>query len=124
MIYHRLWYRTSVSSVAQGLEDAFDGNHRTDLQRVIVREHLESTVGAHDVPEIEYTYREEDAKSNPEKYYVCDAEDRVINALLPTPESSNLLQLARLPTCAVFHRLTAGKGVPHSFAGTPLIPHT
>lgn len=27
------------------------------------------------------------------------------------------LPLARLPTCAVFHKLTAGRGVPHTFYG-------
>lgn len=27
------------------------------------------------------------------------------------------LELARIPTCAVFHKLTPGKGVPHSFIG-------
>ncbi|KAI0074569.1 hypothetical protein K474DRAFT_1524322 [Panus rudis PR-1116 ss-1] len=28
---------------------------------------------------------------------------------------SNLTALARIPTCVVFHQLTPGKGVPHSF---------
>lgn len=27
------------------------------------------------------------------------------------------LPLVRLPTCAVFHKLTAGRGVPHTFYG-------
>lgn len=79
-------------------------------------------MGEHPIPEISYAYRnpDEDVASESEKYYVCDPEDHVINKLLPK-ESSGLLQLARLPTCAIFHRLTSGKGVPHSFAGWPVM---
>lgn len=99
----------------QGLEDAFDGNHRSDLQSVIVREHMEKTEDDHIVPDAAYSYGEEDVVSESETYYVC--EDPVISQLLPSKESSSLLQLARLSTCAIFHRLTSGKGVPHSFSG-------
>ena len=105
-----------TTSPIQGLEDAFDGNHRSDLQNVIVREHLERTVGASSVPEVGYAYTEDDGAEEDEKYYVCDPEDRVVSRILPSREYTKLLQLARLPTCAVFHRTTSGKGVPHSFS--------
>ncbi|KIP07228.1 hypothetical protein PHLGIDRAFT_118284 [Phlebiopsis gigantea 11061_1 CR5-6] len=100
-------------SWAKGLEDAFDSNHRSDLQNVIIREQLERTVGEGQVPEVGYADAEDDGASEHEKYYVCDPEDHVVSQILPSRE---LLQLARLPTCAVFHRTTSGKGVPHSFA--------
>ena len=83
---------------------------------MIIREHLEHTVGESSVPEVGYAYAEDDGASENEKYYVCDPEDRVVSQLLPSREYSKLLQLARLPTCAVFHRTTSGKGVPHSFS--------
>ena len=42
----------------QGLEDAFDGNHRSQLQNVIVREHLQTSDGDYDLPGIGYEQRE------------------------------------------------------------------
>ena len=33
------------------------------------------------------------------------------------PEDLKMKALARIPTCAVFHKLTPGQGVPHSFVG-------
>lgn len=98
----------------QGLEDAFDGNHRSDLQHVIVREHTEEIVG-HPIAEVRY--EDDNASELTENYFVCDPTRHVLDEVLPTKDSDSLLQLARLPTCAVFHRLTSGKGVPHSFAG-------
>ncbi|GJE85382.1 KUP/HAK/KT family potassium transporter [Phanerochaete sordida] len=107
-------------SWAKGLEDAFDGNHRSDLQNVIIREQLHTSDADYDAPEVSYVQREggpvSDSSSESEKYYICDPEERIISAILPSKEYSALLQLARLPTCAVFHRMTSGKGVPHSFA--------
>ena len=32
-------------------------------------------------------------------------------------EDLKMKALARIPTCAVFHKLTPGQGVPHSFVG-------
>ncbi|EKM57720.1 uncharacterized protein PHACADRAFT_251527 [Phanerochaete carnosa HHB-10118-sp] len=107
-------------SWARGLEDAFDGNHRSDLQHVIVRQQLQTATSEYDAPEIGYEHRQEDrfndGSSESEKYYICDPEDRIVSTILPSKEYNALLQLARLPTCAVFHRMTSGKGVPHSFA--------
>ena len=33
------------------------------------------------------------------------------------PEDLKMKALARIPTCALFHKLTPGQGVPHSFVG-------
>lgn len=37
--------------------------------------------------------------------------------LIPEDDAHPRLPLPRLPTCAVFHKLTAGRGVPHTFYG-------
>lgn len=53
-----------------------------------------------------------------EMYYVVDRRpsfDEEKGAL--RPEDMKLKALARIPTCAVFHKLTPGQGVPHSFVG-------
>lgn len=48
-----------------------------------------------------------------------EAEEKVHRTLYLIPEdpSEGRRPLARLPTCAVFHKLTAGRGVPHTFYG-------
>ena len=40
------------------------------------------------------------------------------NDLRPVHDHSHQVPLARIPTCAVFHKLTHGPGVPHSFVST------
>lgn len=92
----------------QGLEDAFDGANRKDVHRLIFCQDKEPRLGEQTLTEVQY--EEQDTS---EKYFIRDADD---GAYLPQIDSS-MLELARLPTCAVFHRLTAGKGIPHSFAG-------
>ena len=44
-------------------------------------------------------------------YYILD------DAHGAEPEKAAHIALARIPTCAVFHKLTVGRGVPHSFVG-------
>lgn len=65
----------------------------------------------HDISVLEPA--EETDETGEETYYIT--KDLGMDTMLPLGDS--LLQLARLPTCAVFHRLTAGRGIPHSFAG-------
>ncbi len=65
--------------------------------------------------EIQYLPHEETGYAT-EKYFIRD-NDGLVEAPLPHDNANSTLELARLPTCAVFHRMTTGKGIPHSFTG-------
>ncbi|KAG8907580.1 hypothetical protein FRB99_003504 [Tulasnella sp. 403] len=117
----------------KGLEDHFDGLNRRNLRNFIV---LDGSDEARDKK-----IRQRLASINPASResatltYVPgdtikssgdddkDDDEVVINAaqpilyLVPEDEKDPRRQLARLPTCAVFHKLTAGRGVPHTFYG-------
>ncbi|KAF9029604.1 potassium transporter [Hymenopellis radicata] len=47
-------------------------------------------------------------------YYYVDSSSSKASKLGGVPEKK---ELARIPTCAVFHKITEGSGVPHSFMG-------
>ena len=105
-----------MTLILQGLEDNFDGRNSQDVQHLIRRQIQQSSGVVVDEPEIEYSVEDEDDMK--EKYFIQDdSKDRLFSAVVPRGEAKALLELARLPTCAVFHRLTVGRGVPHSFAG-------
>lgn len=48
-------------------------------------------------------------------YYVLDHDHETEKGEGESEGEIGLKVLARIPTCAVFHKLTAGRGVPHSF---------
>ena len=48
-------------------------------------------------------------------YYVAQTTPK--NSIEKVPLTLEKKELARIPTCAVFHKLTPGQGVPHSFVG-------
>ena len=107
--------------VLQGLEDAFDGANRRDIHRLFLRKDGKddrSRVSAVDddvLEEVAYTQEEDDIAR--EKYFIRHDDDGL--ALPAFAGGGNMppqVELARLPICAVFHRLTTGRGVPHSFA--------
>ncbi|KAF7795026.1 hypothetical protein EIP86_006170 [Pleurotus ostreatoroseus] len=101
-------------SWAKGLEDTFDGANRKDVHRLIFRKNNELLVGEQTLTEVQY---EEAEMREKEKYFIRDAtEGSPSHAYFPHVDIP-MVELSRLPTCAVFHRLTAGKGIPHSFAG-------
>jgi len=100
----------------QGLEDEFDGTNRQNLRHFIYQDlkgagkqtdsSTEDDDGLNDSENIledrgvEYYYLPKyDGPSPP----LSEAERRV---------------LPRIPTCAIFHKMTRGRGVPHSFVGT------
>lgn len=108
----------------QGLEDKFDGHNRMNLRHLIMA-HVEEEpeplrVGQGHPAESEATPTiESEGDQEPEEkqdldkpttpsYYIVD-QDR--------DGSKRIKELARIPTCAVFHNYTSGKGVPHSFVG-------
>ena len=98
----------------QRQEDRFDGANRRNLRHFIVagekgvvtlpsRGHLQSITP--DAEELD------DSVTIQEQYYYF-ARDRTVH-----DQEEDRRELVRIPTCAVFHKFAAGKGVPHSFVG-------
>lgn len=113
---------------AKGLEDAFDGANRKSIRRFIM------TKGDNEESNIVQTPRQDtivelagDGSITEETGEEEKMTGRTTYYLAPNIEGGNhhhheaqamdSLRLARIPTCAVFHKLTGGKGVPHSFVG-------
>ncbi|KAJ6452540.1 potassium transporter [Mycena vitilis] len=90
---------------AKGLEDKFDGEHRENIRHFIVPgfdqkmqdEETEEEVSGEEtkVEDVTYHYKE-----------AAQGEKEV-----------GTQPLVRLPTCAVFHKMTRGQGAPHTFIG-------
>ncbi|THH28352.1 hypothetical protein EUX98_g5834 [Antrodiella citrinella] len=115
---------------ARSLEDEFDGNNRRDLRQIIVRrDEDDSMLGVaitkeEDVADLDllsnmHTDIEPDLISHNLKkstYYVLDHDhERKKGDSASEVNVIGSTVMARIPTCAVFHKLTTGKGVPHSF---------
>ncbi|KAF9517117.1 hypothetical protein BS47DRAFT_1436128 [Hydnum rufescens UP504] len=102
---------------AKGLEDDFDGKNRRNPRHFIINQSLRQTIAPITAPE------EKDLSENSDEDYPTEVvttfetpgnEDggglRFLNHTTQTE-----IDLARIPACAIFHKLTAGRGVPHSF---------
>ena len=91
----------------QGLEDKFDGANRMNLRHFISPD--EKASEAH----YDEDGEELDPGLPPYLYLPSPAEKAVGEKMV---EERRMLQ--RIPTCAVFHKIASGKGVPHTFIGT------
>ena len=108
----------------KGLEDAFDGKNRRNLRDFIQRDE-KSRVTIHlqgdNTPDSEIEYLndgDDDAVSDDvSTYYYVDSASSSIADKGARERQAQRRELARIPTCAVFHKLTEGSGVPHSFIG-------
>lgn len=99
------------------MEDRFDGANRRNLRRFIVAgEKGEVTIPRENRHEITSEHDEfEESVSVQERYYYY-AHDKIANDSAQE-EAEDRRELVRIPTCAVFHKFAAGRGVPHSFIG-------
>ncbi|KAF9052418.1 potassium transporter [Hymenopellis radicata] len=94
---------------AKGLEDVFDAKNRQNLREFI---HCEDMF---EPPAGDYITSDEDDLTT---YYFMESLGTIVPGGLSSQERK---ELVRIPTCAVFHKSTEGRGVPHSFVG--LIRH-
>lgn len=114
---------------AKGLEDRFDGMNRRNISRFIAFNTL-ATPGP--VTPMNATLTSRPPGAGDMTYVASDritsAEDEKAPArelyakpqnlfLVPERDGTPHRPLARVQTCAVFHKLTAGHGVPHTFYG-------
>lgn len=117
---------------ARGLEDSYDSSNRMNLRHVIFTERdrselqIRRPVGLRHSKDIELSEGDDASGRGSED---LEAEDEREHATAVNPETFYILDdagqgsgathrpLARIQTCAVFHKLTVGRGAPHSFIG-------
>ncbi|KAG8988684.1 hypothetical protein FRB94_002992 [Tulasnella sp. JGI-2019a] len=118
----------------KGLEDGFDGRNRRNLGAFLG---VETSSGSAGEKQARQRVGEMRSKGATTLTYVGDSDiihskghngelsdDDVADIksassmyLMGEDDAHPRMPLARLPTCAVFHKLTAGRGVPHTFYG-------
>ena len=106
----------------QRLEDQFDGANRRNLRHFILtdstykKETLSLSPDGAYSSSIDANDLGEDQEGDPSYYFLTSQTTREDH---DKPESimEERMDLARIPTCAIFHKLTSGKGVPHTFIG-------
>lgn len=119
---------------ARGLEDDFDGKNRKNPRSFLVSRPNSRRPQTPASTKLEEEYP---AKPTSDEVIVemdhipqlthratasnmdSDADDIKVPDVLTFVEedTNNEMGIVRIPTCAVFHKLTAGKGVPHAFYG-------
>lgn len=116
---------------ARGLEDDFDGKNRKNPRHFIVSRSSARKVQGENEKDTTGFSKERDDSAPPvaDLTYrntgiavtgaTSDAESTATDDSLTFVDDTNQeeMDIVRLPTCAVFHKLTAGRGVPHSFYG-------
>ncbi|KAF9808492.1 hypothetical protein IEO21_07871 [Rhodonia placenta] len=117
---------------ARGLEDSYDSSNRMNLRHVIFTERdrselqIRRPVDLKHSKEIELSEGDdasgrdsEDLEVEEEREYATAVDPETFYILDDAGQGSGATHrpLARIQTCAVFHKLTVGRGVPHSFIG-------
>lgn len=123
---------------AKGLEDEFDGSNRRNLRHFISTEAQQisekPTRAASPSPRSGDYAGDEAGVSEMNVATLEDQLNEVVSLFLHRDTPTSLTQrvgplnekksqkeekmaLVRLPTCAVFHKTSAGKGAPHTFYG-------
>ncbi|THH10121.1 hypothetical protein EW145_g1548 [Phellinidium pouzarii] len=121
-----------ILATMMGLEDEFDGANRRNLRHFIMEDNdetfqLRSPPAAVETSSIvdvgEDTISNERTQA-PTMYYMARPtmhranSDEKGGSITQTSESvEEKRALVRIETCAVFHKLTPGSGIPHSFVG-------
>ena len=112
----------SSSHASQGLEDRFDGANRKNLRHFIHMEN-QSVGGYTRRPQAEVQF-EDDGQVSDEKtdsvgvsYYYISRNMDDQHPKEPDSPTEVRRELVRIPTCAVFHKIASGAGVPHTFVG-------
>ena len=102
----------------QRLEDHFDGANRRNLRHFIVTsEKGEIAMPGLQIPNSIASDRDEleESVSVEERYYYLARDKSATDSVQEHAEDRK--ELVRIPTCAIFHKFAAGRGVPHSFVG-------
>lgn len=97
---------------AKDLEDAFDGKTRMNLRHFIGQSQDVSDIDGDDDRDHDLHYFLKNDKTAVEKEGLVDGNSVAVDL------GGDKKKLQRIPTCAIFHKIASGKGVPHTFIGT------
>ena len=107
---------------AKGLEDSFDSKNRQNLKDFISASSNEAPIStgpgadiASDTAHASALYYINQVSPNTSSPSLDESSDEKITG--QKYHADETMELLRIPTCAVFHKLTPGQGVPHSFVG-------
>ncbi|KZP18771.1 potassium transporter, partial [Athelia psychrophila] len=112
---------------AKRLEDQFDGANRRNLRHFILNDsgHQKETLSLS--PNVQFAQSDasdldEENEGGPSYYFLSrTTSGDVEGKASPMEEKASPMEerreLPRIPTCAIFHKLKSGKGVPHTFIG-------
>jgi KUP system potassium uptake protein len=104
---------------AKGLEDKFDGANRRNLRQFISKEVKDDVKYPADSPRlstnrvIEFDVADAQASTAAEKHE--SQVEETVQLFLDSGDEK--VPLPRMSTMAIFHKLSSGKGVPHTFYG-------
>ncbi|KAF9046080.1 potassium transporter [Panaeolus papilionaceus] len=98
---------------AKSLEDNFDGQNRMNLRHFIYQEKGGHASGVDDDGDSSDIT---DDTANQSFYMLSNSNGLEKSGTVP-PASTERKELQRIPTCAIFHKVASGKGVPHTFVG-------
>lgn len=106
---------------AKGLEDNFDRENRKNL-RLFIETEDDKADEAYALPSADTDSDEalgDEAEKSGEtalhrRHYYLYPERQSMDAETPAPKRR---ELVRINSCAIFHKRTHGKGVPHAFVG-------
>jgi len=127
---------------AKALEDEFDGSNRRNLRHFISTEvqisekptraaspsvrsgddtNEEVALSDTNIGTLDYQFKEEVSlflhRDTPTSLTQRITTTGITIEDKPKIQKEEKMALARLPTCAIFHKLSAGKGAPHTFYG-------
>jgi KUP system potassium uptake protein len=105
---------------AKGLEDAFDGANRQNLRRFIIPRDQDGDSSKFD--DFSAAHGDIEEAHDPTSSFSTEKTQLGYDYVAPKIQDSNSTdeqrnELVRINSCAVFYRLSAGTGVPHSFVG-------
>ncbi|KIM43016.1 hypothetical protein M413DRAFT_435192 [Hebeloma cylindrosporum] len=94
---------------AKGLEDKFDGKNRMNLRHFVRQSHKDGPNGIDD--------QSSDVHDITSYYFLQNDTNSVNDQKTVEEKDGGRRDLQRIPSCAVFHKIASGQGVPHTFIG-------
>lgn len=85
------------------MEDEFDGKNRMNLRHFLRQKQGGGDDGSNNDHADAAYYMLKDGSGHTE--------------VMDEKAGRDIVEITRIPSCAIFHKITAGQGVPHTFTG-------
>ncbi|TFK33003.1 potassium transporter [Crucibulum laeve] len=105
---------------AKRLEDSFDGANRKNLRHFIQQNEKSNNIHFDFDDDADHAITidgEDDHAATLPTYYYMSTQSPTTSSVGNDKIAEVRKDLQRIPTCAVFHKIAEGKGVPHTFVG-------